>query len=88
MNVVPGQFDNVIEETLQTITSMWYNTCRKVFSDFSWIGKQRGTEPDSDNSGTSPIKAGLECFTMAGNYSTIGIQLLLTRRVNYCYAPG
>ena len=23
-------------------------------------------------------------FAMAGNYSTIGIQLLLTRRVSYC----
>ena len=79
MNVVPEQFDNVIDETfIQTITSMWQSTCRKVFSDFSWIGKTFGTEPDSDNSGTS-----LECFAMADNYSTIGIQ-----RVNYCYAPG
>ena len=46
--------------------------------DFVW-GQFVGDFPNL------PIKAGLSMeFAMAGNYSTLGIQQLLTRRVSYC----
>jgi len=59
LNVVPEQFDDGsgIEETLQTNKAMWHKTCRNLFSDFKLDRqKTRASEPDSGNSGISPVK--------------------------------
>ena len=60
------------------------NTADKIIQNKSCTKSNLTSYANSFIIETQLLKSGYMEFAMAGNYSTIGIQLLLTRRVSYC----
>ena len=57
LNVIPEQFDDWPgnKETLQRNKAKWHKTCRNLYCDFKLDRQKRALEPNSDNSGITPV---------------------------------